>query len=64
METTDMTSTRGVNYAIKEIEKALTNMLILWSSIPCTGGSTWQYVNMANYRRRNDVEAIQRLREN
>eukprot|EP00975_Prorocentrum_lima_P066585 12910024-Prorocentrum_lima.AAC.1 len=38
-------------------------MLMLWSSIPCTGGSTWQYVNMANYRRRNDVEAIRRLRD-
>eukprot|EP00975_Prorocentrum_lima_P013179 2798677-Prorocentrum_lima.AAC.1 len=48
---------------MNEINKAPKKVLMLWSSIPCTGGSTWQYVNMANYRRRDDVEAIRRLRD-
>eukprot|EP00975_Prorocentrum_lima_P011140 2365619-Prorocentrum_lima.AAC.1 len=38
-------------------------MVMFWSLIPCYGGSTGQYVNMANYRRRNDVEAMRRLRD-
>eukprot|EP00975_Prorocentrum_lima_P020108 4233175-Prorocentrum_lima.AAC.1 len=53
----------GMQYAIKVIKKAPPDRILFWASIPCTGGSTWQYVNMANYRRRNDVEAIKRLRE-
>eukprot|EP00975_Prorocentrum_lima_P022402 4714169-Prorocentrum_lima.AAC.1 len=56
-----MTSIEGVKNAIEEIEKALHSMLMLWFCILCTEGSTWQYVRMGNYRRRNDVEAIRRV---
>ena len=39
-----------------------TKSMLLWSSIPCTGGSTWQYVNEAVYLRSNNELALQRLR--
>eukprot|EP00975_Prorocentrum_lima_P049861 10433069-Prorocentrum_lima.AAC.1 len=47
-----MTTIDGMKYAIKVIKKAPPDRILFWASIPCTGGSTWQYVNMANYRRR------------
>eukprot|EP00975_Prorocentrum_lima_P031970 6713384-Prorocentrum_lima.AAC.1 len=57
----DMTTLEGMKHAIKVISKAPSDRILFWASIPCTGGSTWQYINMANYRKRNDTEAIKRL---
>ncbi len=39
-----------------------TKSILVWSSIPCTGGSTWQYVNEAVYTRSNNELALRRLR--
>ena len=36
--------------------------IILWASIPCTGGSPWQYVNEAMYYRNGDQKALRRLK--
>eukprot|EP00975_Prorocentrum_lima_P019848 4176103-Prorocentrum_lima.AAC.1 len=63
VEEHEMTTMNGGEYALRAIKKAPPERILSWASLPCTGGSTWQYVNMANYRRRNDTEAIRRLRE-
>eukprot|EP00975_Prorocentrum_lima_P023067 4854937-Prorocentrum_lima.AAC.1 len=35
--------------------------MLLWGAIPCTGGSSWQHVNEAMFRKNGNTEALQRL---
>eukprot|EP00975_Prorocentrum_lima_P048640 10176674-Prorocentrum_lima.AAC.1 len=46
-EQKDMTSDEGVEYALGEIKKTKEKGILLWASIPCSGGSSWQHINMA-----------------
>ena len=35
--------------------------IILWVAIPCTGGSSWQHVNRARFKRTGNEEALARI---
>eukprot|EP00975_Prorocentrum_lima_P004233 919650-Prorocentrum_lima.AAC.1 len=35
--------------------------IMLWGAIPCTGGSSWQHINKALFRRNQNFEALRRL---
>eukprot|EP00975_Prorocentrum_lima_P066197 12907758-Prorocentrum_lima.AAC.1 len=36
--------------------------IMLWGAIPCTGGSSWQHVNEALFRKTQNYDALERLR--
>eukprot|EP00975_Prorocentrum_lima_P064898 12900246-Prorocentrum_lima.AAC.1 len=36
--------------------------IMLWGAIPCTGGSSWQHVNEALFRKTQNHDALRRLR--
>ena len=36
--------------------------ITLWASIPCTGGSSWQYINELFYYKTGNKKALKRLR--
>ncbi len=57
----DMTTQRGYRHALEAIRRYHPRQVLLWSSIPCTGGSTWQHVNEAMFKENGDMEALQRL---
>ena len=44
-DTADMTTKRGLRYALEAVWVAGSEVL-LWGSIPCTGGTPWQHVNV------------------
>ena len=56
----DMTTPAGLQYAMDHI-RACTGHITLWGSMPCTGGSPWQYINEKIYLRNNDVASLQKL---
>ena len=58
-EREDMTSESGMRYALRSMKRFRPARVMVWSSIPCTGGSAWQRVNEALYRCRNDTDAFQ-----
>ena len=43
----DMTSESGLAYALAKVDEAIQadGDILLWSSMPCTGGSPWQNIN-------------------
>ena len=43
----DMTSETGLAYALAKVDEAIQadGDILLWSSMPCTGGSPWQNIN-------------------
>ena len=43
-ETDDVTTTAGLQTALRSVSDP-TGGLLLWASIPCTGGSAWQHIN-------------------
>ncbi len=65
-EDIDLTSKSGLDFAKKKIDELPNSNILLWSSIPCTGGSTWQYVNEAIWTRKlrsEDPALRQKARE-
>ena len=53
-ERIDMTTESGLRFALDAVRPAPRGRILLWSSIPCTGGSTWQYINqIRNLKNRN-----------
>ena len=60
-EKEDMTSETGLDMAIRAVQNHPNQKITLWSSIPCTGGSPWQYVNEAIYIRRGDYAKLEKL---
>ncbi len=62
-EEDDMTTRDG-------LDKAMLDLVIwgghgniaLWASIPCTGGSAWQYLNEVMYERTGNQRALRRLK--
>ena len=59
----DLTTKEGLEFAKGKIAAWTVNdRILLWSSIPCTGGSQWQYVNEAIYHRKGDARSLKRLR--
>jgi hypothetical protein len=46
-ESIDMTTDEGLDYALKALQDpvARDGKVLLWSAIPCTGGSTWNRFN-------------------
>ncbi len=61
-ETEDMRKTSGLKIALSDSRHWRGNgNVLLWSSIPCTGGSPWQYVNEARHLRTGDKEALEKL---
>ncbi|MDE0839965.1 MAG: Ty1/Copia family ribonuclease HI, partial [Kiritimatiellae bacterium] len=47
----DMLRPMNVDKAMLEIQEAPYGSLLLWASIPCTGGSPLQYLNFAKWKR-------------
>ena len=41
----DLTSQHGIEKALKVVEQYWDLPLLIWVSIPCTGGSSWQNLN-------------------
>ena len=61
-EEDDMRTDAGKCKALSDIKAFKGKHISLWSSIPCTGGSPWQYVNEAIFYRKGDVRSLRRLR--
>ena len=61
-EKEDMTTESGYQYAYDKLMEHSSRHVTLWASIPCTGGSPWQYVNEAMYYRNGDKAALRRLK--
>jgi hypothetical protein len=62
----DLTTKVGVDFVRKKIRQWPNANILLWSSIPCTGGPTWQYVNEAIWTRKlksNNSDTRQKARE-
>ena len=57
----DMTTPRGLQRALNVIRE-FDGPVALWASIPCTGGSPWQYVNECQYYRHQNIEPLKRLK--
>ena len=61
-EKEDMTKSCNVDTVISTIRKYNKHSITLWSSIPCTGGSSWQYINEMIYYKTGNKKALKRLR--
>ena len=62
-EKEDMTNQESVTKAIGQIMSFNRKPNItLWASMPCTGGSTWQYVNEHMFLRNGNTKALNRLK--
>ena len=61
-EEDDMRTDAGKRKALSDIKTFKGKHISLWSSIPCTGGSPWQYVNESIFYRKGDVRSLRRLR--
>eukprot|EP00975_Prorocentrum_lima_P027530 5786009-Prorocentrum_lima.AAC.1 len=61
-EETDMTTSSGLNYAKAMIRAESGKSIMLWGAIPCTGGSSWQHVKEALFRKTQNHDALERLR--
>ena len=48
-EAQDMTKPSGLEYAMNAIKPYTHLPIVLWGSIPCTGGSQWGYLNRHQY---------------
>ena len=57
-----MTDENNVDKVIKEIQAFNKPSITLWASIPCTGGSSWQYINEMIYLKTGNKKALRRLR--
>ena len=57
-----MRTDAGKQNAFSDIKAFKGKHVSLWSSIPCTGGSPWQYVNEAMFYRKADSRSLRRLR--
>ena len=44
----DMTTPSGLQYALNFVSE-FDGPIALWASLPCTGGSPWQYVSEKQY---------------
>eukprot|EP00959_Pyramimonas_sp_CCMP1952_P056585 1181817-Pyramimonas_sp.AAC.1 len=62
MEKEDMRTDKGRRLALDGINKFRGKHIALWGSMPCTGGSPWQYVNEAHYFRTGNHRALRGLR--
>ena len=62
-EEDDMTTPSGIKKAFSDL-RGWTGQgdMALWSAIPCTGGSSWQYVNEVMYERTGNENALKRLK--
>ena len=54
----DMTTDEGLNYALQAVRRAPPGALMLWASLPCTGGSTFQYINQIKNLKRRNVDGL------
>ena len=61
-EAEDMTDENNVDKVITEITAFGKPTVTLWASIPCTGGSSWQYINEMIYLKTGNKRALRRLR--
>ena len=50
-EDDDLTSSSGVDKALSIIEQYAGLPILIWVSVPCTGGSQWQRLNMSTGKR-------------
>eukprot|EP00959_Pyramimonas_sp_CCMP1952_P011085 232184-Pyramimonas_sp.AAC.1 len=57
-----MRTDEGLRLALNDIKMFKGKHITLWGSMPCTGGSLWQYVNEAHYFRTGSHSAMRRLR--
>eukprot|EP00959_Pyramimonas_sp_CCMP1952_P192723 4029760-Pyramimonas_sp.AAC.1 len=57
-----MRTDEGRRLALNDIKTFKGKHITLWASMPCTGGSPWQYVNEAHYFRFGNHRAMRRLR--
>ena len=56
-----MTSLEGLKYALKVTRSAPKGKILLWSSIPCTGGSSWVHLNLHKFIADNMIESIESI---
>ena len=61
-EVDDMRTDAGKQKALSDLKAFKGKHVSLWSSIPCTGSSPWQYVNEAMFYRKADARSLRRLR--
>eukprot|EP00959_Pyramimonas_sp_CCMP1952_P106859 2233897-Pyramimonas_sp.AAC.1 len=61
-ETEGMRTDEGRRLALNDITTFKGKHITLWGSMPCTGGSPWQYVNETPYLRTGNHGAMRRLR--
>eukprot|EP00959_Pyramimonas_sp_CCMP1952_P046452 970364-Pyramimonas_sp.AAC.1 len=57
-----MRTDKGRRLALNHIKKFKGQHMTLWGSMPCAGGSPWQYVNEAHYVRTGNHRAMRGLR--
>eukprot|EP00959_Pyramimonas_sp_CCMP1952_P288658 6036523-Pyramimonas_sp.AAC.1 len=57
-----MRTDEGLRIALNDINTFKGKHVTSWGSMPCTGGSPWQYVNEARYFRIGSHRAMRRLR--
>eukprot|EP00959_Pyramimonas_sp_CCMP1952_P180471 3773735-Pyramimonas_sp.AAC.1 len=57
-----MRTDEGLRLALNDIIMFKGKRITLWGSMPCTGGSPWQYVNEAHYFRAGNLRAMRWLR--
>lgn len=60
-ERTDMTTNKGLEYALSIVQRYKHLPIWLWSSIPCTGGSSIQALNKRRPKHRHNIEAHNRI---
>ncbi|MCS5670862.1 MAG: hypothetical protein NZ577_03300, partial [Vicinamibacterales bacterium] len=58
-EACDMTRQRNVDLALLEIQRAPYGSLLLWCSIPCTGGTPFRHKFLARWRRDGEFNKIE-----
>jgi len=55
----DMTTPSGLQYGLN-IVREFDGPIALWASIPCTGGSPWQYVNEKQYYNNRNIKSLKK----
>eukprot|EP00959_Pyramimonas_sp_CCMP1952_P035601 745525-Pyramimonas_sp.AAC.1 len=61
-EKEDMRTDKGRILVLNDKKKFNGTHIALWGSMPCTGGSPWQYANETHYFRTGNHRAMRRLR--
>ena len=60
-EKDNMATRSGLATAMKAVHAAPKGRALLWASIPCTGGCSWQYVNTHRNMLMNNADGIMKL---